>query len=350
VIGRIKMLPMEKFNLTSKEKMALELRHKQCRDVKELDRIKAILLRSEDWTIPMIAQALRIHESTVTRHINDYLDGKLNIASGGSSSMLSEDQTSELLSHLTQNTYRTTQEIIVYIEDTYAVSYSVPGMNKWLHRNGFSYKKPKGYPHKASVEQQDQFIAAYNKLKLTIASDECILFMDACHPSMATKITCGWIKKGQSKPIETTASRTRMNLIGALNLSKISKPIVASYTTVDGDSIVDFLRQIRKYSKIKGTIHLILDQAGYNCCDEVANAAAKLNIKLFHLPPYSPNLNSIERLWKVMNEHARNNKFFRTADEFRQSINDFFQKTLPKIADSLKTRINDNFQNLDYAF
>jgi hypothetical protein len=43
-------------------------------------------------------------------------------------------------------------------------------------------------------------------------------------------------------------------------------------------------------------------------------------------------------------------KFFRTADEFWQSINDFFQKTLPKIADSLKTIINDNFQNLDYAF
>lgn len=344
------MLPMETFNLTSKEKMALELRHKQCRDVKELDRIKAILLRSEDWTIPMIAQALRIHESTVARHINDYLDGKLNIASGGSSSMLSEAQTSELLSHLTQNTYRTTQEIIVYIEDTYEVSYSVPGMNKWLHRNGFSYKKPKGYPHKASAEQQEQFIAAYNKLKLTIGSDEGILFMDACHPSMATKITCGWIKKGQSKPIETTASRTRMNLIGALNLSKISKPIVASYTTVDGDSIVDFLSQVRKYSKIKGTIYLILDQAGYNCCDEVVNAAAKLNIKLFHLPPYSPNLNSIERLWKVMNEHARNNKFFRTANEFRQGINDFFQKTLPKIADSLKTRINDNFQSLEYAF
>ena len=341
---------MEKFNLTSKEKMALELRHKQCRDVKECYRINAVLLRSEGWTIPMIAQALRIHESTVTRHINDYLDGKLNIASGGSTSMLSEAQTSGLLSHLTQNTYRTTQEIIAYIEETYNVGYSVPGMNKWLHRNDFSYKKPKGYPHKASVEQQEQFIAAYNKLKSTMASDEGILFMDACHPSMATKISCGWIKKGQSKPIETTASRTRMNLIGALNLSKMSKPIVASYTTVDGDAIVDFLHQIRKYSKINGTIHLVLDQAGYHRCAEVVNAATKLNIKLFYLPPYSPNLNSIERLWKVMNEHARNNRFFKTADEFRQSINNFFKTTLPKIADSLGARINDNFQKLDYAF
>jgi hypothetical protein len=47
---------------------------------------------------------------------------------------------------------------------------------------------------------------------------------------MATKLSYGWIKTGQSKPIETTASRARMNLIGALNLYKISRPIIASYT------------------------------------------------------------------------------------------------------------------------
>jgi transposase len=141
-----------------------------------------------------------------------------------------------------------------------------------------------------------------------------------------------------------------LNLIGALNLSKVSKPIIGSYTTVDHESIVDFLKQIRKYSGIKGTIHLILDQASYHRSIEVVNAASKLNIKLFYLPPYSPNLNSIERLWKVMNEYARNNKFFRTADEFRQKINDFFNITLPSIADSLSLKINDNFQKLDYAF
>jgi transposase len=350
VIGGIKILLMEKFKLTVKEKEILEQRHNGCRDGKERDRIKAVLLRSEGWTIPMIAQALRIHESTVARHINDYLDGKLNIASGGSNSMLNEVQTNALLQHLTQKTYGTTQEIIAYIEYTYGVTYSIPGMNKWLHRNEFSYKKPKGYPYKASEKEQSKFISAYKHLKSNLSSDDGILFMDACHPSMATKISYGWIKTGESKPLETTASRTRLNLIGALDLSRISKPIVASYTTVDGDSLVDFLHQIRKYSKIKGTIHLVLDRAGYHRCLDVINTAAKLNINLFYLPAYSPNLNAIERLWKVMNEYARNNRFFKTADEFRQSITDFFNITLPKISYGLRSRINDNFQKLDYAF
>lgn len=341
---------MNKINLTDKEKTSLEQRHHCCRDGKERDRIKAVLLRSEEWTIPMISQALRIHETTVNRHINDFIAGKLTISSGGSSSILNEAHSAELLRHLEANTYRTTQEITAYVRDKYQVSYSVPGMNKWLHRNSFSYKKPKGYPHKASLVEQEKFVFAYNKLKATIPSDEGILFMDSCHPSMATKIAYGWIKKGESKPIETTAGRTRVNLVGAINLSKIAKPVVATYTTVDGESIVDFLSQIRKYSKIKGTIHLILDQAGYHTCDEVVKKAKKLNIKLFFLPPYSPNLNPIERLWKVMNEHARNNKFFKSANEFRQAITDFFQHTLPGIASGLSSRINDNFQRLDYAF
>ena len=67
---------------------------------------------------------------------------------------------------------------------------------------------------------------------------------------------------------------------------------------------------------------------------------------LHHLPPYSPNLNPIERLWKVMNERARNNKVFKTTKEFRKAILEFFTDTWPKIAMSMTDTINDNFQNI----
>lgn len=341
---------MQEFKLTKKAKTDLEIMHKKSKSFKDADRIKAILLRSEDWTVPMIAQALRLHESTIIRHINDYTEGKLTIASGGSNSLLNETHTQALIAHLEINTYQTTQEIIAYIQKKYKVSYTVPGLNKWLHRNGFSYKKPKGFPYKANKEQQEAFMASYDKLKKSIGPDEGILFMDACHPSMATKISHGWIKKGQSKAIETSSSRTRLNLIGAINLEKLTKPVLGSYSSVDGESIVDFLGQTRKMANITGTIHLILDQAGYHRTKEVTEAAKKLNITLHYLPPYSPNLNPIERLWKIMNEYSRNNRFFQTAKEFRESIFNFFKKTLPKIKSVLQGRINDNFQKLDYAF
>jgi len=70
---------------------------------------------------------------------------------------------------------------------------------------------------------------------------------------------------------------------------------------------------------------------------------------LHYLPPYSPNLNPIERLWKVMNEHARNNTYFATAKEFRQSIDNFDDDTLPEIGSALTSKINDNFQTFNFS-
>ncbi|WP_028868487.1 IS630 family transposase, partial [Psychromonas arctica] len=96
-------------------------------------------------------------------------------------------------------------------------------------------------------------------------------------------------------------------------------------------------------------IHLILDGAGYHRSEVVKIAAKELGIILHYLPPYSPNLNPIERLWKVMNEYARNNKYFATAKEFRQHINHFFDDTLPNLDDALDSRINDNFQTFNFA-
>ena len=74
------------------------------------------------------------------------------------------------------------------------------------------------------------------------------------------------------------------------------------------------------------------------------NAAHSLNIELDYLPPYSPNLNPIERLWKVANEKVRNNTYFKNKRDFIAAIDELFAVILPNIAVTLSSRINDNFQ------
>jgi transposase len=68
------------------------------------------------------------------------------------------------------------------------------------------------------------------------------------------------------------------------------------------------------------------------------------------LPPYSPNLNPTERLWKVMNELSRNNQVFKTFNEFKEKIRNFFDETWDEISEDFRTRINDNFQTLKPVF
>lgn len=108
-----------KIELSPELKAALELRHRKIHDGHERDRIKAVLLRSEDWGIKQIAQALRLHEASISRHIDEFLTlHKLNPENGGSQGYLNEKQTQQLIDHLCDVTYLHTHQIVAYIEET----------------------------------------------------------------------------------------------------------------------------------------------------------------------------------------------------------------------------------------
>ena len=102
--------------LASQQKIDLELRHKKARNSKEADRIKSVLLRDEGWSVEMIAQALRKNETSIRRHLNEYLQqNKLTINSGGSESRLNNEQTKALIEHLTEHTYYHNHQIVVLL-------------------------------------------------------------------------------------------------------------------------------------------------------------------------------------------------------------------------------------------
>jgi transposase len=332
--------------LSEKKKQELELLHRYEGDRRVCDRIKAVLLKSEGWTNKTIAQALRIHEETVRQHLTDWItDEKLKPENGGSSSKLTDIQSRDLDVHLAETTYTKVIDICAYVEATFSVRYTISGMTKWLKQHDFSYKHPKSVPAKADLAKQEEFIEKYLNLVADTPANEAILFIDAAHPTMATKVVCGWIKKGVDKPIAQTASRTRVNIVGAIELATMNV-ISCRPDYVNAETTVAFFDQIKTAYPNAPKIHIILDQSGYHRSQLVRDAALEKNIELHYLPPYSPNLNSIERLWKVMNEEERDNVFFSSAKMFRDAINNFFDVKLPKIAQSLRGRINDNFQTI----
>ena len=115
---------------------------------------------------------------------------------------------------------------------------------------------------------------------------------------------------------------------------------------INSDSILNFLDLIKSRYPNASKIHLILDRGPYNISKATSNNAKERNIEIHLLPSYSPNLNPIERLWKVMNEKVRNNTVFDSAKEFRQKIMSFFEQTWPDISESMRSRINDNFERI----
>ncbi|EBR8157936.1 IS630 family transposase [Salmonella enterica subsp. enterica serovar Newport] len=340
-----------KIMLTAEQKIALEMQHRQNRDRHVCDRIRCVLLCSEGWSPVMIAQSQRIEEATVRRHLNDWLnEEKLKPENGGSQGHICKTQTTELIAYLTDNLQLTTAAIINVIEEWWGIRYTVPGLNKWLHKHGFSYRKPTGVPHKYSAEAQQAFMETYNVPKLRAGDDEPVLFIDGVYPTQGTKLAYGWMPVGKgAKQVETSGSRTRLNLMGAINLTALDKTVIREYDKINSHNIARFFIAIRETYRIQQKLHIILDSAGYHRSEQVKEWAYLLNIEPHFLPPYSPNLNPTEMLWKVMNEQVRNNRYFTSPKVFREEIHRFFSKILPGLAGVLTCRINDNFQTLKNA-
>ena len=88
-----------------------------------------------------------------------------------------------------------------------------------------------------------------------------MLFIDAVPPTQATKVTSGWIKTGVDKVIETTGSRTRLNIIGAIRLGFLSEAVPHQYKTVNSESIIDFFEKIKAQYASSHCINIVLDGA-----------------------------------------------------------------------------------------
>jgi transposase len=335
---------MNKSFLTEQERKDLRAQHRAEKNGRSRDRIKAVLMADNGWTYKAIAEALLVDEVTVSSHVKEYQEsGKLHTAPiPGRPSKLTEIQTTELLAHLTEVTYTTSGEICNYVKKTYGVTFEEHSMCRWLGNHGFVYKKPKTTPCGADPEKQKEFVEQYEKMLNELPEDEPMVFCDAVHPTSETRVSYGWIPKGMNKSVESTASRARHNIVGALNLETMDIT-TQSFDTVNTDAMKEFFAKLREYYHSAPYIHVILDNGGYNTSKETRKEAKRLRIKLHYLPPRSPNLNPIERVWKIMHERVQNNIRFENAKEFRYKIDEFFADTWHKIKWTLVDRVNDNF-------
>ncbi len=90
--------------------------------------------------------------------------------------------------------------------------------------------------------------------------------------------------KARKKTVKTTGSRTRLNIMGALNLKALTSPLICEYKTINEYNVSRFSMRIRKvYPDYNQKIHVILDGAGYHR-SQLVNWAEVVNIRLHYLP------------------------------------------------------------------
>lgn len=330
--------------LTKKQRNELLAELRIERERKFADRIRVILLIDDGQKYTDIAKFLfldvktiqnwkrRYEEGGVEKLVNDHYMGRVGL--------LNTEQINHLEKSLETKIFATTRRVITFVEKEFGIAYTVGGITSLLHRLGFSYKKPKGRPAKANPEDQKTFLNRYRGVK----AHGPVYFADSTHPMLNPILASAWIKKGEEVEVKTNSGRQRVNINGAINITN-QDVIVRTCTTVNQQSICDLLRAIKRKNSNEKHIYLVLDNAAYNRAKSVRNLAKRLAIKILYLPPYSPNLNPIERLWKFMKKKMLANIHYETISEFKHSLSEFF-RGIRKYWPEMETLLTDNFQIL----
>ena len=330
--------------LTVAQKTFLEAELKKAREASERNRLCVILGHDDGLSISELARVLRLSPATVCNYLKDYESNQKtkHDPKGGTESKLTEEQSQSLSRHLAEITYLKVKQICAYVKENYGVAYSRSGMTAWLQEHGFTYKRPKKVPGKLDSQKQEAFIKEYEALKANLKPDEEIYFVDAVHPEHQSQAVCGWIKKGVQKTLQTTGKQLRLHLAGAICLTGM-KVVSREYESIDADAMIDFFENLGNTSSAS-TIYVILDNAKSNKNKKLEEFLKDSKIKLRYLPPYSPNLNPIERLWKIMRETRLYNRYYESSKDFFRAVRSFFADDVPKMAHTWDTRINDKFQ------
>lgn len=176
-----------------------------------------------------------------------------------------------------------------------------------------------------------------------------ILFYDPVHQLHNTINGKCWQEKGEKNTIvlESNTGRKRISILGALN------PINQQLTSIIVEGMVDkeitkiALKNIRETYNDDKEIVIIMDNAAYNRSYLVQEYAKELNIKIIYLPPYSPNLNLIERIWKFLKSKLKN-KYIEKYEDFKLWINDFC-KNFSKYKNEVKKLISNKIQIIKAA-
>lgn len=315
--------------LTDQQRSDYKQMHKRCKKKHFADRIKSILALDRGHSFEEIAQWLMIDDTSVRRWHEQFLEGGIEALLKddyqGSESKISMQEQKELVMHLEQYTYLSAKEIAHYVKEHFEEEYTTKGMTALLHRLGFSYKKPKHTPSKADPIAQEEFIKQYERLKQNKEAEDTIHFMDGVHPLHNSQPAYGWIKKGTEKELKANTGRERININGAYDIENHTL-VFHEDESVNAQSTIALFDKMQA-NQAEGKINIIADNARYYRSKLVSQYLENnTRIQLIFLPPYSPNLNLIERLWRFFKRKITYNKYYERFALFKEKCLEFLQQ------------------------
>jgi transposase len=168
-----------------------------------------------------------------------------------------------------------------------------------------------------------------------------LFFVDASHfvmgwlaGTLLSRVRC-FVKKA--------CGRRGYNALGALNFCGKKVTTVTNDPYISAEQVVRLMERLLVEYKDKA-LALVLDNAAYQGRGKVMDYAKEHDIALIFLPPYSPNLNLIERFWKPVKGEVLNAAYHETFEDFKRTIDDCVSGSNGKHKNETASLISENFR------